>query len=293
MAVLDEARLSGWRTAAAGGDVRAMRRLAGALRRADPWEAERWRLAALTAKATVPVEVAEAGARLGAHRVTVGWSGLTWLHRLLYGVVVGPLVFVLAWSAVADYAAGRPVLAALGRLTFPALCCVIAVAVFASRRRVWCYQRGFVVRRRRVATGFSFAEVSVRRNIARWPSAWRYTVSRPDGAQATFTHRDMPAIQAWMLAATLERAVTAEWLPGALATVRAGGRLRFGDLVADAVGLTGPYGTAPWRSIQDLDATWGPVRIRRGPKWSEWSFTPAVEIPNVFVLEALRSALTR
>jgi hypothetical protein len=80
-------------------------------------------------------------------------------------------------------------------------------------------------------------------------------------------------------------------LPGALAALRSGQSLAFGDIVINTSGIQGKHSATPWSSIWDVQVSKGIVRIKTEGKFLPLSRRPVGKIPNFLLFVALTDAL--
>jgi hypothetical protein len=100
------------------------------------------------------------------------------------------------------------------------------------------------------------------------------------------------------LGQTIEQEVTNVQVPAALAWIRQGNAVRFGDISLHFNGLiSDKHGMLPWEQIEKVQVQNGYVGVSKAGKWLSWSTTPFSQTPNAFVflslVQILRPGLLR
>lgn len=89
----------------------------------------------------------------------------------------------------------------------------------------------------------------------------------------------------------IQQAVTDAQFPHAMATVRAGGAVRFGDITLALHTVSASGKTVPWSQIQEIKVKDGRVSLRVEGRWLSLTTTMVRSIPNFFVFHALAERL--
>jgi hypothetical protein len=115
-------------------------------------------------------------------------------------------------------------------------------------------------------------------------SSTRVKVTRYDGATVTLT-QFYDEIET--LGRILASEVTRAQLPRAVATLRSGQQVRFGDLAIDSRGVSAGGRLLPWGEVESVQARQGYVEVRQaGQRWC-WLRRQVAVIPNVHLFLAL------
>jgi hypothetical protein len=212
--------------------------------------------------------------------VFVGWSLLA-LLPFVFLSGVHPVATVLVagaifWPFAARGLVGNPVL-------FRS----------AGERRIYLYERGFVYahargelelfRWDRIHTVFErIFDLRVPFKFVR--PRIRLLVTRADGRTIALTN-------AWtgiehLVAQASGRATRAQ-LPVARAALERGQGVRFGKLVVDAAGVTGPRRSAPWAEIELQHLATGRIRLLAADSLAPLFSTPLRRIPNLALFLAI------
>ncbi|MRH87117.1 hypothetical protein GFY24_06500 [Nocardia sp. SYP-A9097] len=236
-----------------------------------------------------------ARAGLGAHRAVypaapAHWAGVRKACYLLLGTATLTAVGV---------AAGLEWLQALAGF----VSAILILAVPMGTWRTWRYDRkvagsrldlfehGMVAALPGGVCVFRYETAEVLQNItnhyrngAFQGTTYHYIFSSPEGARAVLNEA-FSNVREWGPA--VQRAVTDAQLPNAVAKVRAGERVAFGDLWISA-GEVGSGGkSAPWDRVEELALTQGQVSVGVAGKFFNLTNTPISRIPNFFVFQAL------
>jgi hypothetical protein len=95
----------------------------------------------------------------------------------------------------------------------------------------------------------------------------------------------------------IQQAVTDAQLPGAIATIQAGGPLVFGDISLTREAVWAGKKSVPWQQVQEIKVKDGAVSVRVEGKWLSLTRTMVRDIPNFLlfyaVAERLRQSATR
>ncbi|MCO6003375.1 hypothetical protein NE236_00085 [Actinoallomurus purpureus] len=236
------------------------------------------------------------GERLGGHRATYP-AVLVSTTGLRVGGVVAAVAAVLALIGLAT---GVIVLVVLGAIFAVVLGYRIVRLALLNRQKegqqLHFFEHGLVC-----------VGVGGRITVRRWDSTtvFQNTVRHyRNGAYTgtTYSYRLIgPAGDTLGLAGGFERpaewgqaiqqAVTDAQLPGAAATIQAGGTLTFGDISInrETVGASGK--SVPWSQIQEIRVKDGLVSLRVQGRWLSLTTTMVRSIPNFFVFYALAERL--
>jgi hypothetical protein len=151
--------------------------------------------------------------------------------------------------------------------------------------------------------GFVYADAADERELFRWDQIttvfqhsqtrrigrltnrrYRYVVTRADGHTIKLTH-------AWdgmeRLAREIRVRVTRAQLPVARAELDQGRSVRFGKLVVDASGVTGPRGAAPWREIDIVTSRRGRFALLAADRFLPLFSSRVWRIPNIQLFLAI------
>jgi hypothetical protein len=298
---------SWWRKAAAAGDADAMANLSKSLRKKNPIEAERWGWHAVATRRgrgaePVPPEVTElaTSANFGAHRSTFG--GDDTVSRVRRAVPLFTALTVLAACA------GLYFFGIVGGLVGGAAMGLLSVVdYFLSRslawEKAWVFERGLIHRtRRRELSVHPWAEIRVLRKVTRYfsktgsytESGFRYTLLRQNGSEfvlrcGPFVPSELRAGDICVLGETIEREVAAVRLPRALAALRQGKRIDFGDLSIDTAGITTKRRSLLWRDVKAVEMIAETIRVQGTGGWVVEE--PVSAVPDALLLVTLADAL--
>ncbi len=167
------------------------------------------------------------------------------------------------------------------------------------RRRLYLYEQGFVLAERPddpqvfrwddIRTVYQRI-VSQRTYGVETARTYLYTVTRRDGRTVKLT-------QFWAEIAQLgphvNTCVSTALLPGAVAAIRHGQSLDFGDMTVNATGIAGRRKSVAWREISQVQIANGYVRVGIAGKFFSLSTTAASNIPNLPLFFALTDELRK
>lgn len=167
-----------------------------------------------------------------------------------------------------------------------------------AARRLHFFEHGLIVTDRKGRAGtIRFGASAVMQEVVRRyvngvyvGTTYTYTLIGPAGAPVKVTNFfEQPEL--WGPA--IQQAITEAQLPGALAALRAGETIDFGDIVVNAAGVaTARRGSTTWAEIQAVEVRKGWVYLRKAGKTLSWSSTPVKKIPNAFLFLAITNVLT-
>jgi hypothetical protein len=205
-----------------------------------------------------------------------------------FGVVGVVLLFTDFWPMGIFALLGFVLLAVLYARTF---------ATTRSPRRIYLFGNGFVhVDPPAAATVYRFDRISAvylnivthRRNSLPTYTTHQYTVEAAAGRLVLTDFWD----RVTTLGEAVERGVAEAHLPIAMAALRQGQPVRFGDLSLQAAGLVSDrQGTLPWAEIAKVRVNSGFVEIARAGARGLWANKPVATIPNVSVFLAMVEGL--
>ena len=206
--------------------------------------------------------------------VFLGWSLLSLLPFVFFAGV-HPVATVLVAGAVFWPFAAR------GLIRSPIL------FRRAGEKRIYLYEEGFVhadargvldlFRWDRIHTVFERV-VDLRLPVSFVRPRHRLLVTRADGRSIALTNM-------WTgiehLAAQASGRATRAQLPVVLAALESGQRVRFGSVIVDVTGVTGPRRSAPWAEIELQHLSTGRIRLLAADSLRPLSDTPGRRVPNL------------
>ncbi|WP_342800677.1 DUF6585 family protein [Nocardia sp. No.11] len=236
-----------------------------------------------------------AGAGLGNHRAAYTPAVVAWSRIRVLGIVAGVALATTALAFVIDQAgiAWITGLTAIGT----------GFGFVLATAQAWWHERETVGNRLAVYDHGLVAVVGGRTSVARFDSTTvrqkivgEHTDGGPIITVHTYTLTDLAGqpfvldssfIQAEQWGRWIQQAVTAAQLPRALAAVRAGHRLGFGDIWLTANEIGARNKSVPWHQVQGLRTVSGYAEIAVEGAWFGLNSTSIADIPNFFVLRAL------
>jgi hypothetical protein len=116
------------------------------------------------------------------------------------------------------------------------------------------------------------------------------TLAREDGVEAHLG----PALSDYgALAEEVQKRTFAVLWPGVRDRFRAGERIGFGELEADALGLRHNGRLLPWREVKELAVAQGKLSVKQAGKWLPWALVDLGSVPNPHLLFALADEARR
>lgn len=202
-------------------------------------------------------------------------------------------------AAVVSFAVGQPVLGILAAV-FPIVLVPALIRAFRYTRsyegaRLDLYERGLVAALLGRLWAVRYDSTTVYQNIVRHMrnghhigTTYAYTLT--DLAGTNFVVGDgISDPQQWGPA--IQRAVTEAQLPQALAALRAGHRLVFGELWMTWYEVGSPRKSAPWTQVNQVSIADGRLSVDVAGRWFALTSAMVSDIPNFLVFEALATHL--
>jgi len=151
------------------------------------------------------------------------------------------------------------------------------------------------------ALPFPWREVTIRRHVQRTinrsrgtdSTTWLYVLTRPDGRTLELDHELIPDLPSWGDEMVAE--VTRAQLPGALADLRDGREMRFGNIRVTAEGVADGKRVLTWPQVETVHYVEGTLMIegrRAGERRGETLMCVQLT-PNVGLLAAIAHALSQ
>jgi hypothetical protein len=166
-----------------------------------------------------------------------------------------------------------------------------------AARRIYLCERGFVLVERpedpqvyqwdAIDTVFQQI-VNTRYSGVDAGTKYLYTVTRRDGAVAKLTLFWDGGAE---LGAHVNERVSAALLPGAVAAIRRGQGVQFGDMTLTMGGITGQRGSVAWADVSGIRMVSGYVQVKVHGKVRSLSSTPAANLPNLPLFLTLTNRL--
>jgi hypothetical protein len=167
----------------------------------------------------------------------------------------------------------------------------------AAARSVYLFEQGMIEAGKGGAVDYRWDQIDwvtqavthVYRYGIKVRSIYIFTVRRMDGHTTKITHFYAGIAD---LGNAIAHRVTEVQLPRAIAALRAGQTVNFGDLAVNMSGVASAgKGAVPWTEIQKVSVNNGVVSLARQGKWLSWSSKQAKDIPNLFVFLELANRL--
>ncbi|MCP4417690.1 MAG: hypothetical protein GY805_13790 [Chloroflexi bacterium] len=118
-------------------------------------------------------------------------------------------------------------------------------------------------------------------------TVYGYTITPQTGSDIEFRFNKNSIRNIDELSNTIQREVTRRQLPKAAEIFNQGGKVHFGKLSVDRLGISNGKETIAWSDAEDLKVSKGFITIRKKGKWLNWSNVTVGETPNIFVFLAL------
>lgn len=164
--------------------------------------------------------------------------------------------------------------------------------------QVALYEGGLSVTRRGAVTNAAWGDVrTITQAIMRqtyygipiWTS-YSYRLTLTNGEQFVFT-TTLGKIR--QMGETMQRLITRELTPRAMAALQSGATLPFGKVSVSPMGISNGTATLPWNQISNVSTANGLVLIYQAGKKLRWTSARISQTPNVYVLLSVINLMRR